>query len=114
VDVRNDWNIGPKRTKGSIVIGMRTMFLLYSSPMTLSPCTGGVVAVAGLVVHPMVVCIGSDCLDDVFRCLTFWGWCGSFDGDVCADGCIGAAVVGGGVRVERYVKRSCGGVRSEV
>jgi hypothetical protein len=62
----------------------------------------------------MVVCIGSDCLDDVFRCLTFRGWCGSCDGDVCADGCIGAAVMGGGVRVERYVEQSCGGVRLEV
>ena len=52
MDVRNDWNIGPKQAKGSIVIGMRTMFLLYSSPITLSPCTGGVVGVAGLVMRP--------------------------------------------------------------
>ena len=52
VDVRNDWNIGPKQAKGLIVIGMRTMFLLYSLPMTSSPCAGGVVAVAGLVVRP--------------------------------------------------------------
>ena len=52
MDVRNYWNIGPKRAKGSIVIGMRTMFLLYSLPITSSPCTGGVVAVAGLVVRP--------------------------------------------------------------
>ena len=62
----------------------------------------------------MVVCIGRDCLDDVCRCLMFWGWCGSCDGDVCTDGSVGAAVVGGGVQVERYVKRSCSGVRSEV
>ena len=64
----------------------------------------------------MVVCVGSDGLDDVLRCMTFWGWCGSCDGDIyiCADGGVGAAVVGGGVWVERYVKRSCSGVRSEV
>ena len=43
-----------------------------------------------------------------------WGWCGSCDGDVCTNGCIGAAVVGGGGQVERYVERLCGGVRSEV
>ena len=40
-----------------------------------------------LFVHlKMVICIGSDGLDDVFRCVTFWGWCGSCDGDICADG----------------------------
>ena len=38
----------------------------------------------------MVICIGSDGLDDVFRCMMFWGWCGSCDGDICADGCVGA------------------------
>ncbi len=62
----------------------------------------------------MVICIGNDGLDDVFRCVTFWGRCGSCDGDICADGIVGAAVVGGGVWVERYIKRSCSGVRSEV
>ena len=62
----------------------------------------------------MVICVGSDGFDDVFRCVTFWGWCGSCDGDVCADGIVGAAVVGAGVRIERYVERSCNGVRSEV
>ena len=61
----------------------------------------------------MVICVGSDGFDDVFRCVTFWGWCGSCDGDVCADGIVGAAVVGAGVRIERYVERSCSGVRSE-
>ena len=75
---------------------------------------GGASKFASFMHLKMVVCIGSDCLDDVFRCLTFRGWCGSCDGDVCADGCIGAAVMGGGVRVERYVERSCGGVRLEV
>ena len=53
----------------------------------------------------MAVCVGSDGLDDVFRCMMFWGWCGSCDGDIYADVGVGAAVVGGGVRVERYVKR---------
>ena len=48
----------------------------------------------------MVVCIGSDGLDDVFRCVTFWGWCGSCNGDICADDVVGAVVVGGGVWVE--------------
>jgi len=51
----------------------------------------------------MVICIGNDGLDDVFRCVTFWGRCGSCDGDICADGIVGAAVVGGGVWVERYM-----------
>ena len=62
----------------------------------------------------MMVCIGSDGLDDVFRCMTSWWWCGSCDGDVCADGGVGAAVVGGGVRVEQYVEWLCSGVRLEV
>ncbi len=62
----------------------------------------------------MVVCIGSDGLDDVFSCMMLWRWCGSCDGDICANGGVGAAVVGGGVRVERYVKRSYSGVRLEV
>ncbi len=48
----------------------------------------------------MVVYIGSDGLDYVFRCVTFWGGCCSCDGDICANCCVGAAVVGGGVLVE--------------
>jgi hypothetical protein len=42
------------------------------------------------------------------------GVVGSCDGDICADGVVGVAVVGGGVRVERCVEQSCSGVRSEV
>ena len=72
--------------------------------MTSLPCTGGVVAVAGLLMADasefasfmhlkMVVCVGIDGLDDVFGCMTFWGWCGSYDGDICTDGGVGAAVV---------------------
>ena len=53
----------------------------------------------------MVVCVGSDGLNDVFRCVMFWGWCGSCDGDICNDDVVGAAVVGGVVWVELYVKR---------
>ena len=44
-------------------------------------------------------------MNDVFRCVTFWGWCGSCDGDICNDDVVGAAVVGGVVWVELYVKR---------
>jgi hypothetical protein len=48
----------------------------------------------------MAICVGSDGLDNVFRCMMVWGWCGSCDGDICTDGGVGAAVVGGGGWVE--------------
>jgi hypothetical protein len=62
----------------------------------------------------MVICVCSDGLDDVYRCVMFWEWCGSCDGDICADGIVGAAVMRGGVWVEQYVKLSCSMVRLEV
>ncbi len=54
-----------------------------------------------LFVHlKMVICIGSDGLNSVFTCMTVWGRCGSCDCDICADGGVGATVVGGGGWVE--------------
>ena len=52
VVVRKAWSIGPKRPCGSTVNGMRTMFLSYSSPMTLSPWMNGEDEVAGLCARP--------------------------------------------------------------
>ncbi len=54
-----------------------------------------------LFVHlKMMICVGSDGLNNAVTCMMVWGWCGSCDGDIYADGIVGAAVVGGGRLVE--------------
>jgi hypothetical protein len=52
VVVRNACSMGPNRAQGSMVKGMRTMFFLYSLPMTSSPWVKGVVGVEGLCIRP--------------------------------------------------------------
>jgi hypothetical protein len=52
VVVRNDCSIGPNRAQGSMVKGISTMFLRYSSPITSSPWMNGVLGVEGLCIRP--------------------------------------------------------------
>jgi hypothetical protein len=54
--VRNACSIGRNCAQGSMVKGMRTIFLQYSLPMTSSPWMKGVMGVEGLCEHPSLPC----------------------------------------------------------
>ncbi len=57
VVVRNACSIGPKRAQRSMVNGMRTMFFLYSLPITLSLWMKAVEGVEALCICPMLPCL---------------------------------------------------------
>jgi len=81
-----EWScsMGPNRAQGSMAImkGVRTMFFLHSFLMTSSPCgRGGEFAhtskVTLFVMQKVVICIGSDCGENVFssgRVDRSWGY----------------------------------------
>ena len=122
--VRNASSMGPNHAQRSMVKGKRTMFFWYSSPMTSSPWMKGAVGAEGLymskfalfVMLKIVVCIGSDCIENVFRMVGLGcrRWAG--DVDVCpnADGGVWAVVASGGIRREQNVKWLCCGIEAEM
>jgi hypothetical protein len=63
----------------------------------------------------VVICIGSDCVEDVFSLGRLGCRWGPGDVDVCSDGGVGTAVVARcGIGRERYVERSCSRVGAEM
>ena len=62
----------------------------------------------------IVVCIGSDCAENVFRLVGLGCKRGPGDVDVHLDGGVWALVARCGIRRDQYVKGSCRGVRAEM
>ncbi len=62
----------------------------------------------------IVVCIDSDCIDNVFRLVGLGCRRGPSNVDVCSDGGVWAVAARCGVRGEQKVKWSCCGVGVEI
>ncbi len=69
---------------------------------------------ASFMMLKIVVCIGSDCIENDFRLVGLGCRRGPSNVDVCSDGGVWAVVARCGVRGERNVKWSCCGVRVEM
>ncbi len=61
-----------------------------------------------------LICIGSDCVENVFSLGGLGCSWGHGDVDAYSNGGVGTVVVRCGIRGERYVERSCCGVRAEM
>jgi hypothetical protein len=109
--VRNACNIGPNRAQGSMVKGMSTMFFSIEFANDLITVDERCIGCGGLV-HTskfatfmslkVVVCIGSDSVENVFsvRLVGLGGRRGPGDVDVCPNGGVWAVVACCGVRRE--------------
>ena len=76
---------------------------------------GGVCAyVQAFVMLKIVVCIGSDCIENDFRLVGLGCRWGPGDVDVCPNGGVWAVVTRCGIGIERYVEGSCRGVGAEM
>jgi hypothetical protein len=62
----------------------------------------------------VVICTGSDCVENVFSLGGLGCRWGPGDVDVCPDCGVGTVVARCGIGREQYVKRSCRGVGAEV
>ena len=62
----------------------------------------------------IVVCVGSDCIENVFRLVGLGCRRGPGDVDVCPNGDVWAIVARCGIRREQYVEWSCHGVGAEM
>ncbi len=69
---------------------------------------------ASFMMLKIVVCIGSDCIENVFRLVGLGCRRGPSNVDVCSDGGVWAVVARCGVRGEQNVKWSCCGVGVEM
>ncbi len=62
----------------------------------------------------VVICIGNDCVENVFSLGSLVCRWGTVNVDVCPGGGVGTVVARSGIGRERNVKRSCHGVRAEM